>query len=115
MKRARVAFLGLATFVSLTAQAAFDCSGAVLQALHYADGTVNIQTAWRNDFTVICNTNGTWNGVPGDVCFSWYATALKSVSDTKQLTIYYGATGYTCANMPTYWSALVPTYVGLKP
>lgn len=85
MKTIGIVGLGLAAaLASLTAHAAFDCSGAVLQALHYADGSVNIQTAYRNDFTVICNTNGTWNGVPG-------------------------------ANMPTYWSALVPTYVGLKP
>ena len=39
-------------------------------------------------------------------------TLLNAAAHGKQVTIYYAAT-YTCATLPTYWSAPVPTYVGL--
>jgi hypothetical protein len=100
------------TLLSLQAHAATDCSGTVTRALLYADGSVNILSSWRNDYTVICNTNGTFGSVSAEICLAWYATALKAIANNKQVNIYYAAT-HTCATLPVYWSAPVPTYFGL--
>ncbi len=89
------------------------CTGRVEDALLYADGTVNILGAWRGDFTVICNTHGTFGGISAEVCLSWYATAVKAVTDGAMLRIYY-AENFTCATLPTYGAAPVPIYVGLS-
>jgi hypothetical protein len=98
--------------ISVSSNAATDCNGTVTRSLLYGDGTVNVLTSYRNDYTVICNTNGTFGGIPGEVCLSWYATTLNAIAHGKQINIYYAAT-LTCATLPTYWSAPVPTYVGL--
>ena len=105
--------IGLAA-IPLTSRAAIDCTGLVHYALFYADGTVNVLGEWRGGYTYLCNTNGTWGGVPPEVCLSWYATAVKAAADGKELALYYGTDAYTCATLPTYSSSLVPTYVGLK-
>ena len=69
----KIFVLGTAlALVSLQANAVTDCSGTVVKALLYGDGTVNIQSSWRNDFTVICNTNGTFGNIPAEVCLAWY-------------------------------------------
>jgi hypothetical protein len=96
---------------SLQSWAVTDCTGTVNGALLYADGSVNILGSWRNDYTVICNTNGTFGNVAPEICLAWYATALKAVGTTRQVNIYYAAT-HTCATLPTYWSAPAPTYFG---
>ena len=92
--------------------AATHCTGNVQDALLYADGTVNIRTSWRGDFTVLCNTNGTHGNVPAEVCLSWYAIAAKAAADNAFLTVYY-AENLTCAALPTYAASPVPIYVGV--
>lgn len=98
--------------LSLPSQAATDCNGTVTRVLLYGDGTVNLLSSWRNDYTVLCNTNGTFGSIPAELCLSWYATAMNAAAHGKQVNVYYAAT-YTCATLPTYWSSPVPTYVGL--
>ena len=112
--KARYGFLlGVSlALVSLQSHAVTDCAGTVVKVLLYGDGTVNLQSSWRNDFTVICNTNGTFGNIPAEVCLSWYATAMNAAAHGKQVTAYYAAT-YACATMPTYCSEPVPTYCGL--
>ena len=97
-----------------TTQAAIQCDGLVNYALLYSDGTVNLHSAWRGEFTLLCNTNGTWGGIPAEVCLSWYAVAAKAAADGKVLTVYYNTDSYSCANLPVYGSSLVPVYVGVK-
>lgn len=97
---------------SLQSHAVTDCSGTVIRALLYSDGSVNILSSWRNDYTYICNTNGTFGGVAPEICLAWYATALKAIASNKQVNIYYQAT-HACATLPIYSSAPVPTYFGL--
>lgn len=113
MKAQHGFMLGAAlALLSFQSNAATDCTGTVTRALLYGDGTVNLLTSWRGDYTEVCNTNGTFGSIAGDVCLSWYATALSAIAHGKQVNIYYAGT-YTCATLPTYWSAPVPTYFGL--
>jgi hypothetical protein len=98
--------------LSFSSNAATDCNGTVTRVLLYGDGTVNLLSSWRGDYTVLCNTNGTFGGIPSEVCLSWYGTLLNAASHGKQVNVYYGVT-LTCATLPTYWSAPVPTYVGV--
>ena len=106
--------LGMASvLVPLAAPAATDCHGTVTNALLYGDGSLNVRGSWRGDFTVLCNTNGTFGGIPGEICLSWYATAIKSIETGKSANVYYAAT-YSCTALPTYWSSPVPTYFGLQ-
>jgi len=96
----------------------FQCSGTVQYALLYNDGTVNIMTSWRNDYTYLCSTTGSWApaaAVSQDVCLSWYATAVKAAAEGKHVAIYYSGTTYTCATIPTYSGAPVPLYFGIAP
>src|SRR4051794_26825318 len=84
--------------VSFSSHAATDCNGTVTRVLLYGDGSVNLLASYRNDYTVLCNTNGTFGGIPAEVCLSWYATALDAVAHGKQVNVYYGAT-LTCATL----------------
>jgi hypothetical protein len=115
MKKGAQLLLGtaLATVCAAT-QAAIHCEGLVNYALLYSDGTVNVIGAWRGEYTYLCNTNGTWGGISAEVCLSWYALAAKAAADGKVLAVYYNTDSYTCANLPTYGSSLVPTYAGVK-
>ena len=112
MKRSTIALGAALALISLSSHAVTDCNGTVTRVLLYADGSVNLQGSWRGDFTVLCNTNGTFGGISSETCMSWYGTALSAAAHGKQINVYYAAT-YTCATLPTYWSAPVPTYVGV--
>lgn len=100
--------------VGAQTQAAVSCEGLVSYALLYSDGTVNILGEWRGAYTILCNTNGTFGGIPAEICLSWYASAAKAAADGKAFAVYYNTSSYTCANLPTYSSSLVPTYAGVK-
>jgi len=103
----------LMSFCAAT-QAAIHCEGLVTYALLYSDGTVLVVGAWRGDATYLCNTSGTWGGIPPEICLSWYALASKAAADSKVFAVYYNTDSYTCANLPTYSFSLVPTYAGVK-
>lgn len=90
------------------------CAGQVRDVLLYANGTVNLRGLWRNDYTYLCSTTGTWGNVPTEVCLSWYATAAKAVADGKELVVWYSGNAHTCANLPTYGASPQPTYVGIR-
>jgi hypothetical protein len=87
------------------------CSGTISTVYLSSDGSVIIYGSWRNDYTKICNDQGTFGGIDGVTCLAWYATAVKAQGAQTKVTVYYDNDGgYTCANMPTYSSALVPFY-----
>jgi hypothetical protein len=92
--------------------AAVDCVGKVQKVLLYADGSLNVMGAWRGDYTYVCNTNGSFGGVPSEVCLGWYALLSKAKADNLDVTIYY-FTNTPCNALPTYQAAPVPVYVGL--
>jgi hypothetical protein len=105
-----VAFM-MACIIPLHANAAFECNVKVINILIYSEGTVNIVHAGRNDYTHICNLNAERAGVSPTTCAMW-AGMLQAIKKKDGLaTFYYGGTG-TCATLPTYASAPVPSYIG---
>lgn len=112
MKRYRLAALLALAFPSV-GFTAVECVGTVNQVLLYADGTLNVRSSWRNDFTFLCNTNGTFGTVSGEVCMGWYALMTKAEASNLNVSVFY-FTNTPCNSLPTYDQAPVPVYVGLN-
>jgi hypothetical protein len=113
-KWSRLAAGAALSIVGAVTQAAIHCEGLVTYAFLYADGNLNVLGAWRGDYTVLCNVNGTRNGISPEICLSWYASAAKAAADAKIFAVYYDTTTHTCANLPVYTSAPAVVYAGIK-
>ncbi|MGH7867468.1 MAG: hypothetical protein ACREP9_07500 [Candidatus Dormibacteraceae bacterium] len=88
------------------------CSGTLFSVYMDSTGSVIIKGSWRNDHTEICNDQGTFGGIDGVTCLAWFGLAVRAQAAQSTVTVYYpNYAGYTCANLPTYGSALVPNYV----
>lgn len=98
---------------SLRVEAAASCSGTVGTVLLYYDGSVNVLTSWRGDYTYVCNIHGGWAGISQEVCLGWYGALVKAQADSLNVIVYYNAGSYTCGNLPTYAAAPPPYYLGL--
>jgi hypothetical protein len=93
-----------------SAQAVFYCDTAITRVLVYADGTVNVLTAARADYTVICNLATPLNGVDITTCAAW-TSLLQSIKRRNGVAFfYYQGTG-TCATLATSSSAPTPYYI----
>jgi hypothetical protein len=91
------------------------CQGTIQSVLMYSDGRVMIVGSWRQDYTQVCTTQGSWGGISTETCLSWYGAAIKARADHSNVTVNYGnAQGFTCSNVPTYGSSLVPGYLMLN-
>ena len=108
----KAAFIAFALIASTTAQAAYFCTATLNSVLVYADGTVNVNHSGRNEYTIVCNLNTAYKGIPTSVCAAWAATLLQSKRANASLQFYYDGTG-TCATLPTYGDAPVPLYIGM--
>jgi hypothetical protein len=74
-------------------------------------GRVIVQGNWRNDFTEVCDDQGGFGNIDSVTCLAWFGAAVKAQSSGIKVTVYYpNDGGYTCANMPTYASSLIPGY-----
>jgi len=104
------AALAISGLISPPARADFYCSGTISEVLMYSTGSVLILTSWRGDWTEICNSQGAFGGIDGATCLAWYAAAVKAAASQIQAGVYYSGNAYTCANLPTYGSSLVPVY-----
>lgn len=110
------AALLLATLTSYQAAADLNCNGKVSDVLMYSDGTVNVRSDWRADFTYVCSTSGSWaSSISTEVCLAWYATLIKAQASGLRLAVYYAGSSATCSTLPTYSASLVPLYIGLLP
>ena len=98
--------------VSPSLHAAFQCEVTVDRVLVYADGSVNVFHTGRNDYTYICNTNGTWKDVDTVTCALWVGMLQGAQNNGKRVQFYYDGTG-SCATLPTYSSAPAPVYIGV--
>jgi len=96
-------------FLCATARADISCSGPGGVIL-YADGTVMIDASWRNDWTMICNTQNGF-GVSTPPRARLYGAAVKSSQSHVNVATYYSGDTYMCANIPTYHSAPPPVYL----
>jgi hypothetical protein len=97
--------------LSATAQADISCSGTLSSVLLYADGTVMINSTWRNDWTMICNTQNGYGGIDISTCLAWYGAAVKASQSHVAVATYYAGNTYTCANLPTYGSTPPTVYL----
>jgi hypothetical protein len=111
----RLAIALALTTVTRIAAADIYCTGTVQYVLLYGDGTVSLVGSWRGDYTVLCNTNGTWGNIATEICLAWYGTAVKAAAESKHVAVYYSPSSYTCATLPTYGSSSVPYYFGVAP
>ena len=93
-----------------TARADITCSGTLGGVILYADGSVMIDASWRNDWTMICNTQNGIGGVDTPTCLAWYGAAVKSSQGHVSVGTYYSGDTYTCANLPTYHNTPPPVY-----
>ncbi len=104
--------LVLAPMLSInTARADFYCETTVIRALVYADGTVNVLTTARGDYTFVCNVSTPWKGVDVTTCAAWLSV-LQSVKRRNGLAILYYTGAGTCATLPTYALSPAPAYIG---
>jgi hypothetical protein len=93
------------------ARADISCGGTLSAVLLYADGSVMIQGTWRNDLTIICNTQNNFGGIDTSICLAWYGAAVKASQSHVGVGIYYTGDTYTCANLPTYHNSPPPVYL----
>lgn len=97
--------------LSGAARADISCTGTVSEVILYADGTVMIQGSWRNDLTMICNTQNNFGGIDTSTCLAWYGAAVKASQSHVTVGTYYTGSTYTCANLPVYGSSPPPVYL----
>jgi len=110
-------FAVLAIVVGLSAgvaRADIYCTGPISEYLVYSDGTLMVYSSWRNHWTVLCNTQGLWRGIPSETCFSWLAVVGSAKIHNKPLGVYYSG-NLDCTTLETYSGAPAPVYVRLGP
>lgn len=107
-----LAMAALSTYSSVNAAAW--CQGYINQILTYDTGQVAIHSTWRSGWTTICNAKIELNGVPPEICFVWFSTATSSITENKQVIVYYRTIDQAeCATMPLSAAAPAPGYVRL--
>lgn len=89
------------------------CTGQVKNVLQYANGTINVFTSYRGDYTVMCSVKDHWKGVSPESCKGMLSVLLTAQSTGKRIATYYSGNQYTCQTLPHYGSAPGPVYVGI--
>jgi hypothetical protein len=102
--------MAIALMGSNLAQAVNHCAGSLQEYLVYSDGGLMIYGSWRNDWTYLCNLQGSWNGIPSETCFSWLAIVGSAKAHNKPLMVYY-PNDVTCSSLPSYGNSPAPGYV----
>lgn len=98
---------------SSTTYADIQCSGAVNSLLVYANGTVNISTSYRNDYTHICNLQSARQNVDTLTCALWVGAIESARKLNQNIKIYYtNNNDFSCDTIPTYAAAPAPVYIG---
>lgn len=101
----------MACLIPLHAHAAFECNVKIVNILIYADGLVNVVHTGRNEYTVICSLGAEHGGVSPTTCAMW-AGMLQAIKKKNGIAAFYFGGEGSCATMPTYGSAPIPTYIG---
>ncbi|PNM49122.1 hypothetical protein AL535_005975 [Vibrio cholerae] len=108
-----ISVLGLA-IVAFNVNADVQCSGKVNTILQYANGSVNIHTTYRNEYTYICNTETRWNNISPEACRAMLSIVLSAQASDKNIQIYYSGNQFTCQSIPHYANSPAPVYVGIE-
>jgi len=98
----------------VSAFADFSCSTKVTAVLVYADGSVNVFTAVRNDYTYVCNLETPRLGIEVTTCAMWTAALFDAKKSASNIGLYYSGTG-SCATLATYSGSPAPYYLGPAP
>ncbi|MDE1243543.1 hypothetical protein [Vibrio aestuarianus] len=98
---------------SPSSMADIQCSGEVKNVLQYANGSINVFTSYRGDYTVMCSVKDHWKGVSPESCKGMLSVLLTAQSTGKRIATYYSGNQYTCQTLPHYGSAPGPVYVGI--
>ena len=111
--RLRLATLVSTLLVTSPAFADFQCFGTIVDLLIYADGTVNIKTTYRNDYTNICNLQTTRQGVDPFTCALWVGAIESARKMNQSIHVYYQSNGeFSCTTIPIHGSSPAPVYIG---
>jgi hypothetical protein len=105
--------LVLATNASHAAVAIW-CNGTIANLYVDSDGNVHINASFRGDYLRVCNVYGSWNGIGTELCMSWLALATNARVHNRPVRFMYYVDSYTCANLPTYATSLMPVYLMLE-
>jgi hypothetical protein len=111
-KLARLMAFVMAAVLPMQSFAAFECNAKVQRLIVYATGDVNLWHSARGDYTVVCNLNGTHKGVSSTTCAMWTAMLQSAKKRDVMLNFYYGDATGSCATLPLYGEAPVPSYLG---
>ncbi|WP_229955892.1 hypothetical protein [Parasphingorhabdus litoris] len=115
MKKSISTVFAIATLsMSSSVSAAAWCQGYIDQILTYDSGQVGIYSTWRSGWTTICNVKTEWKGIPPEICFVWFSTASSSITENKQVIVYYRTIDQAdCATISAGLAAPAPGYVRL--
>jgi hypothetical protein len=116
-RQLRAAAALVCVVLATAAQAqAFECRVTVQGVLAYSGGSVNVLHSGRNDWTVVCNLDRTYQvgsqSVSPTTCAVWYATLLRAKKNNQPVDVYFYDPAGSCAAVGTYGSAPVPVYIG---
>jgi hypothetical protein len=111
-KLARLMAFVMAAVLPVQAFAAFECDAKVLRLIVYSNGDVNLWHSARNQYTVVCNLNGTHKGVSTTTCAMWTAMLQSAKKRDVMMNFYYSEPTGSCATLPLYGEAPVPGYIG---
>jgi hypothetical protein len=102
-----------ACFATHAGAAQLYCVGSVNQVFSRAGGELSFKAGYRGDYVAVCNLQASWNGIAPEQCKHWYAALLAAQLSGSLVTVHYvNAEGYaSCAVVPTYSSALAPSYI----
>lgn len=106
--------LACALFGMSTANADIQCYGTVSDLLIYSDGTVNIATSYRGDYTHICNLKTARKGVDTFTCALWVGAIESARKLNQSIHVYYVDPNktFTCITIPYFASSPAPLYIG---
>lgn len=108
-----VVFFCVAT--PLFAAGPLTCTGTVTGITMGAGGEVYITTSYRADWMRLCSVEYEWQDAVGEVtCAMWSRNLTEAYLGAKQISVKYTSTDFTCANLPTWNTSIVPEYVRLK-
>lgn len=90
------------------------CYGTITAAWVHASGELFVLPSWRGDHIRVCSITSTLslNGSTVDptVCMSWLSTVRLAIAAGKS-TVMLFPDAPSCAQLPTYTSAPLPTYI----
>lgn len=98
----------------ISALADYGCSTKVTAVLVYGDGSVNMYSVARNDYTYVCNLETPRLGIGITTCALWTAALMEAKKNASNIALYYAGNG-SCATLPTYAGAPAPYYLGPAP